>query len=88
MKLRKEYVTQSFRGEHLMVATGAEIKRFHGLVRANETAAFIIERLKSETDEAAITVALIKEYDVDELTAEADVHRIVELLGSIGAIEE
>lgn len=88
MKLKKEFVTQEFHGQQLMVAVGAEARRFHGLTRANETAAFIVDRLKNETSEAGIVAAMLEEYEVDEVTALADVRRIVNQLREIGAIEE
>ena len=88
MKLRQGFVTQEFRGEQLMVATGAAAKRFRGLVRSNATAAFIVDRLKSETTEAEIVSAVLEEYEADEARVRADVARILAQLRSIGAIEE
>ena len=87
MKLAKGFITQNYRDEQLMVATGAAARSFHGLVRSNETAAFIIDRLKSETDEEAIVAALTAEYDVEPDKARADVARVIEQLCAIGAIE-
>ena len=88
MKLRQGFVTQEFRGEQLMVATGAATKRFRGLVRSNATAASIVDRLKSETTEAEIVSAVLEEYEADEARVRADVARILAQLRSIGAIEE
>ena len=58
MKLRQGFITQEFRGEQLMVAVGEAAKRFHGLARSNATAAFIVNRLKTETTEAEIVSGL------------------------------
>ena len=88
MKLKKDFVTQRFRGQQLMVAVGPEAKRFHGLVRSNETAAFIVDRLRSETSEEEIVAALLAEYEVDETGAAADVKAILAKLRGIGALEE
>ena len=88
MKLAAGFITQAYKDELLMVAAGPAFRRFHGLARANETAAFLIERLKTETDEAGLTAALCAEYDVDAETAAADVREIVGQLRGIGAIEE
>ena len=87
MKLKEGFVTQAFRGQQLMVAAGPAAKEFHGIVRSNETAAFIVDRLKSETSEEEIVSAILAEYEVDGATAAADVARIIEQLRSIGAIE-
>ena len=88
MKLRQGYITQDFRGEQLMVAVGEAAKRFRGLARSNATAAFSVDRLKTETDENSVVEALLTEFEVDEDRARADVRRILNELRSIGAIEE
>lgn len=88
MKLKQGFITQDFHGRQFMVAVGAAAKEFHGLVRSNETAAFIVDRLKTETDEKQIVSALLAEYDVDEAAAASDVARILGMLRGIGAIEE
>ena len=87
MKLSEGYITQGYREELLLVAAGPAAEKFRGLARANGTAAFLIERLREETDEASLVSALRAEYDVDEATAAADVRALVEKLRSIGAID-
>ena len=87
MKLKQGYITHMYRDQQLMVAVGPAAKDFHGLVRSNETAAFIVDRLKTETTEDEIVTALTSEYEVDELQARRDVRRIIEQLEHIGAIE-
>ena len=72
----------------MSMASGSAAARFRGLARANETAAFLIERLRSETDEAGLVAALCAEYDVDEETAAADVRDVLDKLRSIGAIRD
>ena len=47
MKLNPKFLTHETFGEHYMIGTG--ITAFNGIVKSNETAAFIIECLKSET---------------------------------------
>lgn len=63
--------------------------KFKGIVKNNETAAFIIECLKTDTTESAITDKLMKEYkDADRPTVERNVANIISKLRSIGAIVE
>lgn len=88
MKLKKGFITHTVLGEQMMVAAGPATKIFHGIVRSNETAAFIVDCLKAETSEAAIVEKILGEYRVDADIAARDVHAIVEKLKSIGAIEE
>lgn len=86
MKLKDGFITHQIQDIQMMVAAGEAAKRFHGLIRSNETAAFIVNCLKNETTEEAIVDKILAEYDVPRETASQDVHSIVEKLESIGAL--
>lgn len=86
MKLRDEFVTQESDGEQIMVATGN--MKFSGLVRSNETAAFIVDCLKFETTMENIVEKMFIKYDVDKTILFKDVEKIIEDLRNIGAIDE
>ena len=86
MKLKPGFVTHKVGKEQMMVAAGPAARSFHGLVRSNETAAFIINCLKKETSEEAIVEAMLAEYEAPRETVEQDVHRIVVKLREIGAL--
>ena len=87
MKLKKGFVTHMVYDTQMMVAVGKASKVFQGLVRSNETAAFIVNCLKSETSEAEIVEKLLAEYDAPREAVARDVHGIIEKLNSIGALE-
>ena len=88
MKLKKGFVTYQLGGEQMMVAAGAAAKQFHGMVRSNETAAFIVDCLKKETTQDAIVDAILARSEgVERERAARDVAAIVEKLQSIGALE-
>jgi hypothetical protein len=57
------------------------------VVRSNETAAFIVDCLKSETTKDDIVKKLTDTYEVDSTTAQNDVGTILSQLEQIGAIE-
>ncbi len=88
MKLREGFLTHTVDGTQMMVAAGKAAPFFHGLVRSNETAAFIVDCLKQETTEGAIVDVLCGIYAVSRETAARDVARILEKLRSIHALEE
>ena len=88
MKLRKGFVTYNTDGKQLMVAAGPASKLFHGMVKSNETAAFIVDHLKEETTLDGIVDAMTDTYDVSRDIAERDAKMIVDKLRSIGAIDE
>ena len=87
MKLRDGFITRTIRGTQMMVAVDGNGADFHGLVRSNETAAFIVDCLKRDTTEEEIVGRMLEEYAVSRETARRDVRAILEKLDSIGAIE-
>ena len=56
MKLKESFIPQMIENVQFMVPIGAEA--FSGIVRNNETAAFIVDCLKQETTEEAIVDAM------------------------------
>ena len=87
MKLDAGFLTHETRGEHYIISTSET--SFKGIVKNNETAAFIVECLKSDTTPEAIVDNLLSEYSgADRETIERDVAEIIDKLRSIGAITE
>ena len=86
MKLNPDFITQDVEDTQFLVPMGAEM--FQGIVRSNETAAFIVNCLKADTTEEKIMDALCAEYDVPRETAAADVREILGTLRRINALEE
>lgn len=87
MRLKQGFITHTLQGTQMMVAAGAASKQFHGIVRSNETAAFIIDCLKKDTTIESITRELMNVYEVSEDIAQRDINMVIEKLTSIGAIE-
>ena len=86
MKLKDSFVTRDMGDAQIMVAVGGSA--FSGIVRNNKTAAFIVDRLKTETTKEQILAALLDKYEVEASVAEKDIDRILEKLRSIGALDE
>ena len=85
MKLNPKFLTHVTRGEHYIISTSGT--DFSGIVKNNETAAFIIDCLKSDTTESAVVDKILAEYTgVDRSTVERDVAAEISKLRSIGAI--
>ncbi len=85
MKLKKEFMTHMDGENQMMVDVSA---KFSGLVRSNKTAAEIVDLMKSDTTEEMIVSAMQKKYDVSESVLKQDVYRVIEILRSIGAVDE
>ena len=87
MKLNPKFLTHETRGEHYIIPTSNA--GFNGIVKNNETAAFIVECLKTDTTTEQIADKLLAEYhDADRTTVLHDVMNIVNKLRSIGAIDD
>lgn len=86
MKLKQGFFTTDFQGKQLLLASGEAARYFQGIVRSNETAAFIVNCLKQDTTEERIVSALLENYEVAPEIAARDTHAIIEKLRGIGAL--
>ena len=78
MQIKKDFTIQKVGNSYIAVAVGETSKTFHGMVRLNETGAFLWKKMS----EGAVTVdelvdALLSEYEVDRETAAHDVEQLV-----------
>ncbi len=80
MKIRNGFMLRKVGGQNVVVAVGAASRDFNGIIKLNETGAFLWELLKSERTPEELTEALLAEYDIDRETASADVETFVERL--------
>lgn len=73
MKIKDGFVLRNICDEYIVVAVGRQTLDFKGLIKLNETGAFLWEQLKNERSEEELLTALCAEYAVDEATAKADI---------------
>ena len=89
MKLKPEYVVyDANEGEKLAVATGDEIANFSGLLRANKSAAVILDCLAEDTTEEAIVDVMAARFDAPRDVLATDVADVLGTLRSINALVE
>lgn len=87
MRLKSNVVTHTTGGEQIMVGVGSA--DFHGYTRNNETAAFIVDCLKTDTTPGRIVDRLAAEYpDVPRARLETDVGGILKQLKNLGVLED
>lgn len=81
MKLKEGFVLRQVAGSYVVVAVGLQTLDFKGMIRLNETGAFLWKQLAdNECTEDSLTAAMTTEYDVDHETAAADVRIFVQSL--------
>ena len=88
MKLKKGFLTYDTGDDHIMVPAGSAAGSFHGMVRSNRTAGFIVECLKEETTREALIQRMEAEYDAPLSILAEDVDRVLAALRKIGALDE
>lgn len=86
MKLKDTFIVHHTEDNCVMVPVGGG--EFHGLVRLNKTAEFIVSCLSSDTTEEKIVDAMAEKYDAERSVLENSVKGVLEKLRGIGAIEE
>lgn len=86
MKLKDGFITYNSGDQQILVPTGGQ--KFSGLVRSNETAAFIIEALKKETTRENVIQTLAEHYGIDADRAGRGVDSVLDQLRRIGALDE
>ena len=81
MQINKDFTIQKVGASYVAVPVGETSKTFHGMVRLNETGAFLWKKMaEADATEESLVDALLAEYDVTREIAERDVHRVVEML--------
>lgn len=88
MRLKEGFILHSVGDEHMAVATGEAAKGFNGIVRNNETAAYIFELLQKETTEDAIVAAMCERYEAEEERIRADVQKLIGKMREAGFLYE
>lgn len=73
MKIKSGFMLRKVGGRNVVVAVGAASREFNGIIKLNETGAFLWELLRTERTPEELTAALLEEYDIGEETAAADV---------------
>lgn len=85
MKLKDTFITHMSNGEQILVDVSGE---FSGLIRNNESAAFIVDCLKQETTVEEIADKMYEEYDAPREVLGKAVNDVVSSLRKAGAVDE
>lgn len=86
VKLKSGFISQTLDDTQFLVPMAGEA--FSGVVRSNETAAFIVDLLREETTEEKIVDAMWEQYDASREQIATDVHEVLSVLRGINALDE
>lgn len=81
MKLKEGFVLRQVGGAYVVVAVGLQTLDFKGMIRLNETGAFLWKQLaEAECTEESLVAAMTGEYDVDSKKAATHVAAFIQSL--------
>lgn len=91
MKINKDFLLKEMKdangdSTYYAIAVGKTAAKFKGMVKLNETAAFIWQKISEGLDKSEVLKELVKTYDVAEETAAADLEKIIAELKNVSAI--
>lgn len=84
MKL-KDIIISEANGEFVAVEMGGS---FNGMIKLNDTAAFIAENMQEDTTVEAVVQKLMAEYEVDQDTATKSVEEVAKKFRQAGLLLE
>ena len=87
MKIKEGFVVRKVMGNNVVIATGAQSKKFHGMVKLNDTATEIWNYISEGLETDAIYEKMLEKYDVDESLLRADVKKTIKTLIDQGFVE-
>ena len=88
MKIKSGFVAKEIAGQYVVVALGSASKIFNGIIKLNESAKFIWDKLSVGAEKNDIVDALLEEYEgVDRATAERDVDNFINELKGANILE-
>ncbi len=88
MRIKEEFVKTELGDSAILVPVGAADDEFHGVIRLNETAAFLVDQLRQNVTEEDLVLALLNEYDVERSVAEKNIRAVLDSLRKVKALEE
>ena len=88
MRLNDNYIMAELGEDGVLVPIGEMAANFRGILRLNETAVFVVNRLMQDTTTEQIVDALCEEYEAERSAVETDVNKVLAKLCELGAIQE
>lgn len=88
MKINENFLLRDVAGQKVVLPVGEAADKFNGMIRLNDTGIYLWTLLEKGSTEEALLSAMLQDYEIDEDTARADIHRFVEALRKAGILVE
>ena len=86
MKMKEGFILRKVGTQYVAAATGKASENFNGIIRLNESGAFVFRQLQEGVTAEELAARLLEEYDVDEAAARQDVDRFLAALKEADAL--
>jgi len=80
MKIKEDFMLRYIADEWVVVPMGERLKKFNGLIRLNESGAFIWKLLEKDVSKDEIVTAMLEEFDADEKKVSEDIEAFLRKL--------
>lgn len=87
MRIKKDFMLRKVGEQNVVVAVGEASRSFNGIIRLNDSAKYLWEKLSQDITEEQLVADMLNDYDIDEATAKADIGRFVSELTKAGILE-
>lgn len=87
MKIKEGFKLRTVGGEHVVVAIGPASSLLNGIIKLNDTGAYLWTLLQEDREKSGLAKILAAEYEIPVEQAERDVDMFLEMLGGVDCIE-
>lgn len=87
MKIKQGFVLRKVAENYIVVPVGEMAKKFNGVIKLNESSAFMWKKLEQGIEFNDLVKALTEEYDVDTTRAENDAKAFTDALRQANVAE-
>ena len=87
MKIKDGFILRKVGIQYVVAATGKASESFNGMLRLNESGAFVFRLLQEGITREELVNRVVAEYDVSEEAARADVEHFLAGLQEADALE-
>ena len=87
MKVSNGFLLKTVAGKNIVVSVGSEVN-FNGMLTLNDTGVFLWKNLQKDITKEELLEKMLKEYDVSEAVASADIDSFLSKLRETKILED
>lgn len=87
MKISNEFKLMDIANVNVVVPLGTRNLNLSKMISLNDSGSFLWRQLETEKSEEVLLAAMIDEYEIDEITAAADLKSFIYKLKEAGVLE-